>query len=140
MTAGGGQRPAPLGAELQARLADSGALLERLGTGKAVRGGKGGLSGQVRGSARRWRWTTQPRPARSAVATRCGPVPQGRAGRGRLLGVLSLQALPRRLVLDFRDVFQQGFAFDNITGDVQHRAGRGAAPTTCACAACRRWC
>jgi uncharacterized protein YhdP len=35
-----------------------------------------------------------------------------------LLSVLSLQSLPRRLVLDFRDLFQEGFPFDNITGDV----------------------
>ena len=27
--------------------------------------------------------------------------------------MLSLQSLPRRLLLDFRDVFQEGFAFDN---------------------------
>ena len=44
-------------------------------------------------------------------------------GAGRLLGVLSMQALPRRLALDFRDVFQEGFAFDNITGDVQLEPG-----------------
>jgi uncharacterized protein YhdP len=37
-------------------------------------------------------------------------------GAAKLLGVLNLQALPRRLVLDFRDVFSQGFAFDNISG------------------------
>ncbi len=35
---------------------------------------------------------------------------------GRLLGVLSLQALPRRITLDFRDVFSEGFAFDSVTG------------------------
>jgi uncharacterized protein YhdP len=33
-------------------------------------------------------------------------------GVGRLLGVLSLQSLPRRITLDFRE----GFAFDSITG------------------------
>lgn len=37
-------------------------------------------------------------------------------GIGKLLGLLSLQSLPRRLTLDFRDVFSQGFAFDNIAG------------------------
>ncbi len=37
-------------------------------------------------------------------------------GIGKLLGVLSLQALPRRITLDFRDVFSEGFAFDEITG------------------------
>ena len=33
-------------------------------------------------------------------------------GLAKLLGVLSLQSLPRRLTLDFRDVFSEGFAFD----------------------------
>jgi uncharacterized protein YhdP len=37
--------------------------------------------------------------------------------------VLSLQSLPRRLSLDFRDLFQEGFAFDNITGDVSVAQG-----------------
>jgi uncharacterized protein YhdP len=40
-----------------------------------------------------------------------------------LLGVLSLQALPRRITLDFRDVFSQGFAFDTIAGNVRIDAG-----------------
>ena len=39
-------------------------------------------------------------------------------GVGRLLGVLSLQSLPRRITLDFRDVFSEGFAFDSITGQI----------------------
>jgi uncharacterized protein (TIGR02099 family) len=38
-------------------------------------------------------------------------------GVGRLLGVLSLQSLPRRLTLDFRDIFSEGFAFDGIRGE-----------------------
>jgi uncharacterized protein YhdP len=37
-------------------------------------------------------------------------------GIGKLLGILSLQALPRRITLDFRDIFSEGFAFDIITG------------------------
>ena len=44
-------------------------------------------------------------------------------GVGRLLGVLSLQSLPRRLLLDFRDVFAEGFTFDGVTGDVKIAAG-----------------
>ena len=35
-------------------------------------------------------------------------------GVARLLGVMSLQALPRRITLDFRDIFSQGFAFDTV--------------------------
>jgi len=40
-------------------------------------------------------------------------------GIGKLLGVLSLQSLPRRMTLDFQDVFSDGFAFDEIAGDVR---------------------
>ena len=44
-------------------------------------------------------------------------------GIGKLLGVLSLQSLPRRIGLDFRDVFSDGFAFDEISGTM--RLSRG---------------
>lgn len=44
-------------------------------------------------------------------------------GVGRLLGILSLQSLPRRITLDFRDVFSQGFAFDKIAGSFAVRQG-----------------
>jgi len=38
-------------------------------------------------------------------------------GAGRVVGLLSLSALPRRLALDFRDVFNRGLVFDDITAD-----------------------
>jgi len=44
-------------------------------------------------------------------------------GIAKLLGVLSLQSLPRRLALDFRDVFSEGFAFDFVRGDVAIQQG-----------------
>jgi uncharacterized protein YhdP len=34
-----------------------------------------------------------------------------------------LQALPRLLTLDFRDVFSDGFAFDSLSGDAQMTNG-----------------
>ncbi|MCP4041667.1 MAG: TIGR02099 family protein, partial [Gammaproteobacteria bacterium] len=36
---------------------------------------------------------------------------------GRIFGLLSLQALPRRLKLDFSDLFNKGFAYDQVKGD-----------------------
>jgi uncharacterized protein YhdP len=48
-------------------------------------------------------------------------------GIGKLLGILSLQALPRRITLDFKDVFSEGFAFDEILGSV--KIARGMATT-----------
>jgi uncharacterized protein (TIGR02099 family) len=44
-------------------------------------------------------------------------------GAAKLLGVLSLQSLPRRLSFDFRDIFNQGFAFDDISATL--RIARG---------------
>ena len=37
-------------------------------------------------------------------------------GAGRMFGLVSVVALPRRLALDFRDVFGKGFGFDEIRG------------------------
>ncbi len=44
-------------------------------------------------------------------------------GAGRIFGLLSLQALPRRLTLDFSDVFSKGFSFEKIQGDFNIDAG-----------------
>jgi uncharacterized protein (TIGR02099 family) len=44
-------------------------------------------------------------------------------GLGKLLGIVSLQALPRRVGLDFRDVFSDGFAFDEISGTMKLSRG-----------------
>jgi uncharacterized protein YhdP len=40
-------------------------------------------------------------------------------GAAKLLGVLSLQSIPKRISLDFTDVFSGGFQFDSITGNAQ---------------------
>jgi uncharacterized protein YhdP len=44
-------------------------------------------------------------------------------GAGRVLGLLSVAQLPRRLALDFRDVTDQGLAFNSVKGDFEVRAG-----------------
>ena len=44
-------------------------------------------------------------------------------GTGRLFGLLSLQALPRRLTLNFEDLFTKGFVFDRIAGVFQLQDG-----------------
>ena len=48
-------------------------------------------------------------------------------GAGRVFGLMSVVALPRRLSLDFRDVFAKGFSFDEITGTF--RIARGETST-----------
>lgn len=45
-----------------------------------------------------------------------GKLADVKPGAGRVFGLMSIAALPRRLALDFRDVFGKGFAFDTIKG------------------------
>jgi len=52
-----------------------------------------------------------------------GNITDASAGTGRLLGLLSIQALPKRLALDFRDVFDTGFSFDEATGTFKMENG-----------------
>lgn len=99
-------------------LADSGAFLDRLGTSKAIRGGKGTLAGQIGWNGSPFALDYPSLSGQINVAIDAGQFLKAEPGAARLLGVLSLQSLPRRLSLDFRDLFQEGFAFDNITGDV----------------------
>ena len=104
--------------DFKLELANSGALLERMGLGGTLRGGKGRLTGQLSWAGSPLSLHIPSLDGRINLALEAGQFLKGGPGAGRLLSVLSLQALPRRLLLDFRDVFQEGFAFDNVTGDV----------------------
>lgn len=44
-------------------------------------------------------------------------------GAGRVFGLMSVAALPRRLSLDFSDFFGKGLKYDSIRGDFELRAG-----------------
>lgn len=44
-------------------------------------------------------------------------------GVGRLLSIFSLQTIPKRLTLDFSDLFQKGYNFDSLTGDFNLKNG-----------------
>ena len=105
---------------LALHFSDAGRLLGRLGIADVVRGGEGKLEGEIN-----WRGSPlaidYPSLAGTLkLTTAKGQFLKADAGAGRLLGVLSLQSLPRRITLDFRDVFSDGFAFDTIaaTADV----------------------
>ncbi|AKJ27007.1 hypothetical protein AAW51_0316 [Caldimonas brevitalea] len=109
--------------DFQLDMADSGRLLERFGLGQVVRGGKGRLDGEIS-------WLGSPLaldyPSLNGqfnVEVNKGQFLKAEPGIAKLAGILSLQSLPRRLTLDFRDVFQEGFAFDAFTGDVKIEQG-----------------
>ena len=97
---------------------DSGDLLARFGMKDVIRQGKGKIEGQID-------WQGSPisldYPSMGGsfnVNLEKGEFLKADPGIAKLLGVLSLQSLPRRLMLDFRDVFAEGFPFDFVRGDV----------------------
>jgi uncharacterized protein YhdP len=104
-------------------VADSGDLLKRMGMPGVIAKGKGLVAGQVS-------WLGAPFSPDYAsmgggfnVNMESGQFLKADPGIAKLLGVLSLQSLPRRLALDFRDVFSDGFAFDFVRGDVTIEQG-----------------
>jgi uncharacterized protein YhdP len=108
---------------LQLETSDIGKLLARVGHPDSVKGGKAELKGQLS-------WNGSPAdihyPSLSgnlSLEAHKGQFLKIEPGIGKLLGILSLQALPRRITLDFRDVFSEGFAFDDISMNVKASQG-----------------
>jgi uncharacterized protein YhdP len=99
-------------------IADSGELLSRLGMKDVVRRGRGKMEGQVAWMGSPFSLDYPSMTGAFTVNVESGQFLKADPGIAKLLGVLSLQALPRRLTLDFRDVFSDGFAFDFLRGDV----------------------
>ena len=99
-------------------IADSGELLKRFGMQDVIRRGKGSLQGQVAWAGSPLSPNYPSMGGQFNVNIESGQFLKADPGIAKLLGVLSLQSLPRRLALDFRDVFSEGFAFDFVRGDV----------------------
>jgi uncharacterized protein (TIGR02099 family) len=108
---------------LRLETSDAGKLLVRLGYPEGVRRGTAKLEGALS-------WAGPPSDIDYPTLTgnlvleaAKGQFVKLEPGIGKLLGILSLQALPRRITLDFRDVFSEGFAFDEIVGAVKINRG-----------------
>ncbi len=104
-------------------LNNGGRWLDALGYPGTVRGAKGEMKGQLG-----WKGSPlSPDPAlfdgQFTVQLERGQFLKAEPGVARLLSVLSLQSLPRRLLFDWRDVFSDGFAFDDFGGTVSLQSG-----------------
>ena len=97
-------------------LTNTGQLLDRLGFANVMRGGRGKLSGSLQWHGLPYDIDIPSLGGKIELDLAAGQFLKVDPGAAKLLGVLSMQALPRRLTLDFRDVFSEGFAFDAITG------------------------
>jgi len=118
-----------VGREQQTRLdvaldvKEAGAFLARFGLPDAVQGAPTKISGQLAWAGLPSEFDYPTLNGTFRVEAGAGRFTKLDPGVGKLLGVLSLQALPRRITLDFRDVFSEGFAFDQVTGSVRIQNG-----------------
>ncbi len=95
---------------------DAGAFFRRIKRPEGVAGGKSTLSGNVDWVGVPYRLDYPSLNGEVKLDVEKGRFLKLEPGIGRLLGVVSLQSLPRRVSLDFKDVFSEGFAFDSING------------------------
>jgi uncharacterized protein (TIGR02099 family) len=109
--------------EFDLQATDAGGLLNRLGYRDLVKGGRASLQGSLS-----WIGT----PTAIDYPSLAGQVNlQAENGRfleiepgiGKLISLMSLQALPRRIAFDFRDVFSKGFEFQEIASTGQIAGG-----------------
>ncbi len=100
-------------------ISNAGELLKRFGQDKVIARGNGSMQGQIAWLGAPWALDFPSMSGGFNVNVETGQFLKADPGIAKLLGVLSLQSLPRRLTLDFRDVFTEGFLFDFIRGDVK---------------------
>jgi uncharacterized protein (TIGR02099 family) len=96
---------------------DAGKLLDRFGFPETLRRGKGKLSGDIAWNGLPYSLDIPTLSGQIALNVASGQFLKQDPGAAKLLGVLSLQALPRLLKLDFHDVFSEGLAFDGISAN-----------------------
>jgi uncharacterized protein (TIGR02099 family) len=93
---------------------NAGNLLGRFGLPGAIKNGAGKLSANLSWLGSPFSIDYSSLSGDVQLSAEKGQFLKADPGAGRLLGVMSLQALPRRISLDFRDIFSAGFAFDTI--------------------------
>ena len=96
---------------------DAGRLLERFGFPDTLKRGKGRLSGDIAWNGLPYSLDIPSLSGKIDLNLAAGQFLKKDPGAAKLLGVLSLQMLPRILKLDFHDVFSEGLAFDGISAN-----------------------
>lgn len=121
MWRGGAPSHSTLGFELE--VSDAGEFLGRVGYPHLVRGGKARMQGSLA-------WVGEPAafdyPSLSGelqLQAENGQFLEIEPGIGKLISLMSLQSLPRRIALDFNDVFSKGFEFERIASSGQIQGG-----------------
>jgi uncharacterized protein YhdP len=109
--------------DLEMEMKNGGGLLGRAGYPGVVRDTEGKISGQLGWSGSPLDFSGAGLNGRLALSLEKGRFLKAEPGVARLVGVLNLQSLPRRIKLDFSDVFSEGFSYERIRGDLEFVQG-----------------
>jgi len=102
---------------------DIGDTMKRFGQANTVDDGTAIISGRLQWPGSPHEFATEDLSGEFSLSASEGHILKVQPGFGRLLGLLSLQSLPRRLTLDFSDLFSEGFAFDYISASAKINHG-----------------
>jgi uncharacterized protein (TIGR02099 family) len=104
-------------------IGNAGNILTRSGFPNSVKNGSGKMDGSFTWPGTPAMFSKANLNGKLNLDTGKGQFLQIDPGIGKLLSILSLQALPKRITLDFEDVFSKGFEFDKISGTADIRQG-----------------
>lgn len=99
-----------------------GKMFRDLGFASVIKDGKTNANGEVEWPGSPLEFSLKSMAAKGRVNIEEGRIDVD-PGAGKLLGLLSLEALPRRLFLDFSDLSGKGLEFTSIKGDFRIRNG-----------------
>jgi uncharacterized protein (TIGR02099 family) len=104
-------------------IGNAGNILARSGFPNSVKNGSGKMDGSFTWPGTPVMFSKAQLNGKLNLDTGKGQFLQIDPGIGKLLSILSLQALPKRITLDFEDVFSKGFEFDKISGSADIKQG-----------------
>lgn len=107
--------------EIQSR--NTGDLLDKLNKPKVLANAPGTLKGFLSWKAEPYQFDRSTLRGKLNLHLNKGQILFAGPGAARLLSILSLQSLPNRLTLDFRDVFDRGLAFDEVNANMTLQDG-----------------
>ena len=98
---------------------DYGQLLHDWNFYNGIKGGQGKINGQLTWNSNPFDFELDQLKGPVRLQIKDGAIETIEPGVGRVFGLLNLNVLARRLTLDFKDVFDKGFEFDNMHGSME---------------------
>ena len=100
-----------------------GESLRRLKITDSIENGKGLIDAQIKWKGNKVNSFLYSLSGNTNIDLKSGFFKKIDPGVGKLLGIFSLQSIPKRLLLDFSDVYKEGFYFDKLVANAEIRDG-----------------